>query len=199
MKISLHKFALCAGVTVLLCSQLALFVQNVRLRVQMAGEKEIARQINVHCIQTISDMVENSGLMACDELLSLFDSLDGNAMLVCRASEFDCGECVDYALGKMAECVVEDSIGLPLLFLGNYSNRSALKVLLSGTGIRDRFMSLNMERLGIPVDDHGAPYYFVLYRNGMMTDFFTPEKTDRELTDMYFSKLKYKWHESSVH
>ncbi|MCQ2056915.1 MAG: hypothetical protein MJY75_01760 [Bacteroidaceae bacterium] len=199
MKTGLHRFALCAGVVVLLCSQLALFVQNIRLRVQMSGEKETDRQINVHCIQTVSDMVENSGFMASGELLSLFDSLEGNAMLVCRASEFDCGECVDYAIGKMAECVVEDSIGLPLLLLGNYSNRSALKVLLSGVGIRDRFMSLNMGRLGIPIDDHGAPYYFVLYSNGMMTDFFTPEKTDRELTDMYFSKLRYKWHESYVH
>lgn len=193
MKNIFVKLALCAGILVLLCSQFTLLVQNVRLKNNMNRDRELNSQVNVHCIQTISDMVENSGLFTDKSLLSVFDSIQSDAVLVCRVSEYHCGECVDYAIGKMAESISKEGIELPMLLLGEYRSHSSLKILLSRIGVKEHVYCRILEHTGLPIDSHGAPHYFVLYRNGTADNFFTPERNDRELTDLYFCKLKDRW------
>lgn len=198
MENRIGKLALCAGAVVLLCSQLALLVNNLMLKHSISRERQVCLQTNSHCLQTIADMVENSGRIAADGMLEVFDSIDATAIMVCRVSEFDCSECVDYAIGKMCESVRDEGIGLPVLLLGDYMNQSSLKVLKSRIGIDDSVFCSILGRMDIPIDSHGSPYYFVLYRNGAMEGFFTPDRMDHELTDMYFAKLKHRLDELSV-
>lgn len=193
MKNIFPKLALGAGLLVLLYSQFTLIVQNVRLKTDMEKNRELNSQMNLHCIQTIADMVESSGRMAEMPLLSVFDSIDSDAVLVCRVSEYHCVECVDYAIGKMTESIREEGLELPVLILGNYSNSTSLRVLKSKHKFNSSVQCVNMEQLPWPIDWHGAPYYFVMYRNGAADDFFTPQKTDKELTDLYFAKLNNRW------
>lgn len=108
-------------------------------------------------------------------------------ILVCRFSELDCESCIDYAIKSMKEYSVRMGIE-NILYLGNYRNNRIFNRQRAMCGI-DSCRSLNVAKLGLPIEDLNQPYYFVLDSSLLVSNVFIPNKTTQRMLNTYFDVL----------
>ena len=138
---------------------------------------------------TITDVNENKSLLFQD----LFEGDDSKThFLVCRFSEYDCEQCVDYAIQKASESVKKLSLNMEIILLGNYENNHALKAYCSNISKTVTASVYNFPGRLFPIDENGNPYYFVTDNSLKVYDVFSPDKMDVAMTDTYFELLSQK-------
>lgn len=150
------------------------------------------------------DLLQNDGIkLECGEITDVVshnkmnaDSLfaDGtNHLLVCRISYYDCEACDNYALERAIEFMTNTEVGFRMAVFGNYETDLALKIYGNNHSNCDDLMYYRVEDLNIPIDSHGNPYYFVINKDMIVSDVYSPEKMLPEQTGMYFEVIKNKW------
>ena len=160
---------------------------------------------NAHAIMTINDSFINNGLSlggisitdVNDNKSLLFqDMFEGDNskkhFLVCRFSEYDCEQCVDYAIQKASESVKNLSLNMEIILLGNYEDSHALKAYCSNILKSVTASVYNYSGRLFPIDENGNPYFFVTDNSLKVYDVFSPDKMDVAMTDTYFELLSQK-------
>lgn len=108
-------------------------------------------------------------------------------ILVCRFSELDCESCIDYAIMNAKK--YGNRIGVEnILYLGSYRNNRIFNRQKEMYGM-DSCRTLNVAILGLPIEDLGRPYYFVLDRSLSVSNVFIPNKATHGMLDSYFNML----------
>ena len=124
---------------------------------------------------------------------NLFESDNSKKhFLVCRFSEYDCEQCVDYAIQKAYESVKNLSLNLEIILLGNYEDSHALKAYCSNISKSVTASVYNFPGRLFPIDENGNPYFFVTDNSLKVYDVFSPDKMDVAMTDTYFELLSQK-------
>ena len=194
MKRVIRNTAIVLAVAALICSQLVLLVGNLKLNLMNSQLQDtVERQKEEDTgLYLLLDNLQNSGL----ETVPITDTLSAyltGPLLVCRISEYNCGECVDFAVRKMIEEHKNEGLEIPMLLLGNYSSMSALKALAWRLDPESECLLGLEQDNGLPIESHNVPYYYILNGNCTVQDVFVPDRMEHELADTYFSILSRKW------
>lgn len=138
------------------------------------------------------DSADISGLDADTPFLpASFFSSEEDRCMVCRISQYDCESCTDYALEKFVQKTRKWN--MKLIVLADYRNSKEIGLVRnnhSGTENLDYFI---MGSSGLPIDEVGMPYYFILDSGMRVNDVFVPVEMLPDLTNRYFSKLENKY------
>lgn len=172
------------------------------LNIEVETEDGIRR---AHDAMTINDSFLNNGTNlqgtilfdikkdAAIDIKKLFEEQNRNkAIMFCRFSEYDCEQCVSYAICKAIDFFEDTSQIVDLIMLGNYSDIHAMKVYCSNIPGSDNYSFYNVPDALMPLDEKNNPYYFVLDSSLRVFDAFTPDKMDPTMTDAYFELLSKK-------
>ena len=194
MKTFVRNTAKVLAVAVLICSQLVLLVGNLKLNIrnsQLQNTVEKQQEYDIGLYQLL-DNLQNSGL----ETVPVAETLNADLtkpLLVCRISEYNCSECVDFAVRKMIGEHRNEGLDFPMLLLGDYSSMSALKALARRLDPESECLLGLESDNGLPIDGRNVPYYYILNGNCTVQDVFVPDRMEHELADTYFSILSRKW------
>jgi len=189
------KILLAAAVlAAFLVTQFLIVRDNVRLKADNSylSEQAGAGLAQLHALASFIDVMQNSGISVRDDMNANFEMPGHGPVMVCRFSEYDCTECIEYAIRQMIEEM--DSTGMDLLLLGNYRSMSGMRSLARRVDPDSTCMLANAVMLDLPVDNHGNPYYFIIDTLGVAFDVFVPDRMDREMSDTYFNIVRQKWH-----
>ena len=194
MKRIIRNTAIVLVVAALICSQFVLLIGNAKLNMRNLQLQDTVgkQQMNDAGLYQLLDNLQNSGL----ETVPVTENLSADLtkpLLVCRISEYNCSECVDFAVRKMIEERKNEGLELPVLLLGNYSSMSALKALAWRLDPESECLLGLEQDNGLPIEDHNVPYYYVLNGNCTAQDVFVPDRMEKELAETYFSILNRKW------
>lgn len=203
---------LCIGVVVVL-------FLNVYLLLSYRGNGRLSKRIGINT-DSISqfdsktmtkyllmslDLLQNDGLrLENAEIIEVVSHNNMNAdslfadgvdhLLVCRISHYDCEACDNYALERAIEFMNNNEVSFRMVVFGNYETDLALKIYGNNHSTCDGLTYYRVEDINIPIDSHGNPYYFLINKDLIVSDVFTPEKMHAEQTGMYFEVIKNKWH-----
>ena len=156
-------------------------------------------------LTTAVDYMRNSGLYIGDclytdvathtqcNLKALFENSEEDCFIVCRISEFDCEQCVNYSVQKLMENVNDSSLNIKVLIFGQYNNEMSLKIQAEFFSKLGEMTCFYVPNLNLPIDERRVPYYFVLNKDLKVTDVFAPDRMTSNLTDLYFSEIDKKW------
>ena len=161
------------------------------LMLEEEGKRVMPLEINLRAnmennARRIQDI---SGKNQKGELKCLHDFFDSgmDKILVCRFSELDCESCIDYAIMNAKK--YGNRIGVEnILYLGSYRNNRIFNRQKEMYGM-DSCRTLNVPILGLPIEDLGRPYYFVLDRSLSVSNVFIPNKATHGMLDSYFNML----------
>ena len=200
----------CLFLSVCIVMNLYLIINNLMLRSRMSdynlGIKGLSKgNLGVdHSFHIINNMYMNCGINLKNIYLTdinshqpidikvVLDSIpDDKVVFVCRFNQNDCGKCVTYAIERAA--IFAKKNDATLFVWGNFNDDHMLKVLLAQHSLSCRIHCYNVAELPVPIDQLGNPYYFVLNKEGIMVDFYTPDKMIPEMTDRYFNLIGKKW------
>ncbi|MBP1617090.1 MAG: hypothetical protein H6Q14_917 [Bacteroidetes bacterium] len=118
-------------------------------------------------------------------------------MLVCRFSEQHCESCVSFAIKQLQGIV--DSVGRENVLLGGtYRNNKIFNRVKPLYGI-DKLLVYNVPELGIPVEELGYPYYFVLHGDLSISDVFVPDKGVPTLSNSYLGMIGKRYFDRNRH
>lgn len=202
---------LCAGVFMVL-------ILNVYLLLSYHGYESLSKRrlMNTDSISQFEnktmtkyllmslDLLQNDGLsientditnvvshnkMNADSLFA--DGVDH--LLVCRISHYNCESCDNYALERVIEFMNNNDVGFKLVVFGNYETDMALRIYGNNHSTCDGLQYYRVEDINLPIDSHGNPYYFIINKDLIVSDVYTPEKMMLEPTSMYFEVIKNKW------
>lgn len=204
-----NKLIILIAVSFLLLTDLCLVLQNSLYKKALRllnNEVQISNYSqNAHAIMTINDSFINNGLSlqgvtvtdVYDNKSYLFQELfEGNnrdrRFLVCRFSEYDCEQCVDYAIQKAIESIKKSSLNVGLIILGNYEDSHVLKAYCSTIPGIGMAFAYNAPGKLLPIDENHNPFYFVTDNTLKVYDVFSPDKMDVSMTDAYFELLSKK-------
>lgn len=171
------------------------------LMMEEEGKRVMPLEINLRAnmennARRIQDI---SGKNQKGELKCLHDFFDSgmDKILVCRFSELDCESCIDFTiktlLGKNV-VIEKDNI----LFVSTYKNDVNFNRQKQLYGIQD-YESLNIMDLGIPLEDYGYPYYFILDKSLQVLDVFVPSKSSQVMIQKYFDEIQEKHFSHSIY
>lgn len=159
---------------------------------------------NIHALFTVNDTYLNCGTQIGNisisdvkshktyDIRQVLDSVsDGNIVMVCRFNQYDCEKCISYAIERAYAFSEENDI--TLCVWGWYNDDNVIKVLMKRLGLYDKVHCYNVQELPVTIEQHGNPYCFVLTREGIMLDFYTPDKMDPVSNDRYFNNIGMKW------
>lgn len=156
-------------------------------------------------LTTAVDYIRNSGLYIGDclytdiathtqsNLKALFENTEGDCFIVCRISEFDCEQCVNYSVQKLMEHVKESSLNMKVLIFGQYNNEMSMKIQAEYFSELGEMTCYYVPYLNLPIDERRVPYFFILNKDMKVTDVFAPDRMTSNLTDLYLSEIDKKW------
>jgi len=191
------KTKILLAVTVLTAFTVTQFLivrENIRLKADNSylSEQAGAGLAQLHALASFIDVIQNSGISVRDDMKENGEIPGNGPLMVCRFSEYDCTECIEYAIRQMIGEM--DSTGMDLLLLGNYRSMSGMKSLAGRVDPDGTCVLANAVMLDLPVDNHGNPYYFIMDTLGVAFDVFVPDRMDKEMSDTYFDIVRKKWH-----
>lgn len=122
-----------------------------------------------------------------DSLCAFVDNFK-KPVLMLRIKETSCQTCVSNELDKLKELKEN---GIKCVLLATYNSSIIMKLLRTKKCNDINFFIVPNDCLydSWYIEQHEAPYYFVLHPNKMASDFFLPEKTKPELTDYYIQSV----------
>lgn len=120
-------------------------------------------------------------------LYSIFEK-SGEYKLVCRFSQSHCESCIRSMMSVLSEQV--DSIGIEnVLFVGNHRNHILFERAFKLYEINATHL-FNSERLPLPMESAGYPYFFILDKDMNVSNIFFPTKGVPEPTRVYLESVK---------
>lgn len=167
--------------------------QPVAQSSQDEHEKDILRAYKVNFIASLkSNGTRLDSIQLKDstgKLTMLKDLLrDGNNhTLVYRFSEFHCSSCVSAALQAFLKWKLSIDEKNTLI-LGNYQNNRIFNRTKQTYAIQNLNV-YNSSRLELFAEELGFPYFFLLTKDGTITNIFVPDKATPELTNDYFKMI----------
>ena len=173
-----------------------------------AGMDESVIDLKSKYLTTAVDYMRNSGYYIGDclftdvnthtqsNLKKLFENSEEDFFIVCRISEYDCEQCVNYSVQKLMENVNDSTLNMKVLLFGQYNNEISLKIQAEFFSELGEMTCYYVPYLNLPLDERRVPYYFVLNKDMNVTDVFAPDRMTSKLTDIYFSEINKKWGES---
>lgn len=201
------KFLLYSVCTICVVLNILLIVQNLKMKaVDILSQKEDTEYTitQAHQIFTINDSFLNNGIClkgkritdshTGDETIldNLFHDSPDKRYLVCRFSEFDCEQCIQYSILRMAEYIQQNNLKLEPMIWGRFIDMHNLNVITNRIpGIESVNIYSSTDSI-MPIDEHGNPYYFIIDQSMTVYDVFTPDKMDPDMTDLYLESISKK-------
>lgn len=129
---------------------------------------------------TVTDFKEENKIFNIGD----FFNRENRYLFICRFSENHCEACVDNTIKTLLAW--EDSIGREnMLFLSSYRNLRSFDKQRKLYGI-DSLQTVNVKGLlGLPVESHNYPYYFILDSTQNVCSLFVPTKKNDSANNHY--------------
>lgn len=145
------------------------------------------RNFNIN-IEECGTQVRIKDSLEQEKITALFKNIN-KPMLIFRFKETNCHLCIENEFQIMRCCVSDIKNNCALL--GSFEHQRELKVFMKLKGIS--FFSNNVSNeifSNWPIEQYEMPYYFVLYPDMKVSNFFIPDKAYPGLTQKYLKGVK---------
>lgn len=113
-------------------------------------------------------------------------------ILILRFTEYSCHACIEQSF-KIISNIPQPFKQGKFIILASYENLRALLLFKRDNNISYPIYTIQKETLHVPLEKLNFPYFFILDKEHKATNIFYPLTSDPELTDDYFSILRYKY------
>jgi hypothetical protein len=108
--------------------------------------------------------------------------VERKAKVAFRISENHCQSCIEEGVSALLE-IIKDFSPENFVILTNYSNVRALKIFIQSKNLKIEVINI-AEDLGIPAENFGVPYFFVLNPDLSVYNTFIPMKEINDYTSV---------------